>query len=197
LRTPGKLETEGMMRDDEARPAGETVGRGSRLLVGREDLVVGPCDVGRGVFAARRFLPGETILVFRGPRVDRSDPVHHTPAGANLLQTGPRTYIDPEPPGVFVNHSCRPNAGVGRERRLFALVEILPGQEIRFDYSTTMDEDLWTMECLCGEAGCRGRVTDFRLLPLEVRQTAIARGAVPGFIARRYGGIMRSGRQAS
>jgi hypothetical protein len=168
----------------------------SRLLTRGRDLVVGPCAVGLGVYAARRFYPGETILVFRGPRVERSDPVHLTPAGANLLQTGPRTYIDPEPPGVFVNHSCRPNAGVGRGRRLFALRVIPTGREIRFDYSTTMDENLWTMECLCGEQCCRGRVTDFRLLPLEVRETALALGAVPGFIARKHGPT-RSGRRAS
>lgn len=150
-------------------------------------VFVAACNVGRGVFAGRRFAPGELILSFTGRRVDRDDPMHLTPAAANLLQTGARTYILPEPPGIFVNHSCNPNAGIRDNRRLVALSEIVPGQEIRFDYSTTMDEDLWTMECACGQPNCRRVVRDFRCLPATVQETYLALGVVSRFIARRYG----------
>lgn len=158
-----------------------------RRLAHLPDVVIDACDLGRGVFALRPFASGELILRFRGRRVDRDDPVHMQPEGANLLQTGRRTYIRLDPPGVFTNHSCDPNAGVFRNRRLVAIRPIARGEEIRFDYSTTMDEDFWTMPCACGKRECRGLVTDFRGLPEGIRNRYLALGAVPGFIARRYG----------
>lgn len=148
-------------------------------------VVIGPCDVGRGVFAARDLAPGETILTFRGPRVERDDPIHASPLGANLLQTGRRTYIMPSPPAVLVNHSCDPNAGLVRNRTLVALAPIPRGREIRFDYSTTMDDGLWSLECRCGSTLCRGLVTDFHQLPGEVKERYLSLGVVQGFIARR------------
>lgn len=148
-------------------------------------IFVAACDVGLGVFAARELAPGQTILVFRGPRVEHDDPIHHTPLGANLLQTGARTYIMPEPPGVLVNHSCDPNAGLIGNRRLIALRPIAAGQEIRYDYSTTMADGLWSLACLCGAPHCRRTVRDFRELPPEVRDRYLGLGVVQGFIARR------------
>jgi hypothetical protein len=148
-------------------------------------LLVAPCEVGRGLFATRPFRPGDLILRLAGPRFDRNDPIHLTEAGANLLQTGRRSYILLLPPGVFANHSCDPNAGIVANRRLVAIRPIAAGEEIRYDYSTTMDEDFWTMACRCGAAGCRGVVTDFRLLPSELKQRYLALGVVQRFIAHK------------
>jgi hypothetical protein len=148
-----------------------------------EDVFVADCALGRGLFAARAFAAGETILRLSGPPYGREDPIHATAEGANLLQTGRLSYIMLEPPAVYANHSCDPNAGVAR-RRLVAIRPIAAGEEIRFDYSTTMAEDDWTLPCRCGAAGCRGLVTDFRLLPADVRTRYLALGVVPGFIAR-------------
>lgn len=149
-------------------------------------VFVGDCNVGKGVFAARPFSPGDLILTFQGHRVEREDPIHFELLGANLIQTGRSTYIMPIEPGVFVNHSCDPNAGVSRNRRLIALKAIRLGEEIRFDYSTTMDEALWTMECCCGDPGCRSRVKDFGELPPEVQARYLSGQVVQGFIARKY-----------
>jgi hypothetical protein len=142
------------------------------------------CDVGRGVFAARNIARGERILVFRGRPVAAGDPIHYTPEGANLLQIDSLRYIYPRPRAVFVNHSCNPNAGVRGGVNLVALRDIATGEEIRFDYSTTMDEDLWTMECRCGDARCRAVVRDFKYLPARVRGRYLAMGIVPGFVSR-------------
>lgn len=111
--------------------------------------------------------------------------MHHTEAGANLLQIDEQLYILPDPPGVFANHSCCPNAGVVHTTTLIALREIRKDEEIRFDYSTTMDEDLWTMQCLCGEPECRGVVEDFKYLPQEVQRAYLTRGIVQPFIVRK------------
>lgn len=157
----------------------------SQRLVWDADVRVGPSNTGTGLFAARTFAAGERILLLHGLRFEREDPIHLTDKGANLLQTGRRTYILLEPPGVYANHSCDPNAGIAGNRALVALRDIPAGEEIRFDYSTTMDEDFWTMECRCGAATCRGVVGDFKTLPPEVQARYLERGVVQGFIARR------------
>jgi len=147
-------------------------------------IYVAQCDVGKGVFAAQRFRAGERILRFVGPKVDHNDPINYSAEGANLLQVGHDAYILPRPKGLFVNHSCRPNAGLHGTRTLVALQDIEPGEEIRFDYSTTMDEDYWTMECMCRHPECRGVVRDFRYLPEPLREHYVALRIVPAFVRR-------------
>ncbi len=149
--------------------------------------------MGAGLFAARPIRRrARPFCPCAGSRYRRDDPIHDSERGANLLQTGYRTYVLLEPPAVFANHSCDPNAGVVDSRRLVALRDIAPGQEIRFDYSTTMDENFWTMRCRCGVPGCRGTIGDFQALPPEVRRRYLDLGVVPRFIAWRYvAGIAR------
>lgn len=154
---------------------------------------VGDCSLGRGLFADREYRENDLILVLDGPRYGRDHPIHDTPEGANLLQTGPRTYILLQDPGVFANHSCDPNAGIRANRRLVAIRSIAPGDEIRFDYSTTMDEGYWTMPCRCGSPSCRGLVQDFHTLPAPVQRRYLDLDVVQRFIARRA--RLRSGHQ--
>jgi len=151
-----------------------------------DSLRIAECRHGRGLFAARAFIPGELILNLSGSRYGREHPIHDTARGANLLQTGWRTYIMLESPGVYANHSCNPNAGIQGNRNLVAIRPIASGDEICFDYSTTMAENFWTMPCCCGELCCRGVVEDFGKLPREIRTRYLALGVVQRFIARRY-----------
>lgn len=147
---------------------------------------LGVGDLGVGVFASRLLRPGEVILRFSGRTMAFADAVALGEWQCYALQVDSgRVYIDPDPPGRFVNHSCDPNAGV-RGRDLVAVREIRGGAEIRFDYSTTMDEDYWEMPCRCGAAGCRGRIRDFKHLPREVQQRYRQLDILPPFIALRY-----------
>lgn len=152
-------------------------------------LRVDTCSLGKGLFATRDYRPDELILALTGPPYRRDHPIHGTDEGANLLQTGRRSYILLDGPGVYANHSCDPNAGIRKNRRLVALRTITEGEEIRFDYSTTMDEDFWTMDCRCGSAACRGRIEDFHRLPPGLRRRYLQLEIVQGFIARKYGGL--------
>lgn len=113
-------------------------------------VFIADCELGRGVFAAKAFAEGETILRFTGQMIRYPDTVAKGDAEANPLQVGRDTYIDLEVPGVIVNHSCEPNAGIHGDVVLVALRPISLGEEIRYDYSTTMWEAPPTGRCLAG-----------------------------------------------
>ena len=85
---------------------------------------------GLGVFARRHFLPGEYIGTYWGTKARETTPytlfITHEDGreerieGRNLLR--------------WLNHSDEPSAGFDG-LHLFALREIVPGEEITFDYA--------------------------------------------------------------
>jgi hypothetical protein len=90
--------------------------------------------------------------------------------------------MDLEKPGRYVNHSCVPNAGIKQHTQLVALRDISRGEEICYDYSTTMHENHWTMICKCGAPGCRKIVRDFRSLPEPLQRRYLDLEIVQPFI---------------
>lgn len=152
----------------------------------QKNIHVRSSKIGKGVFAGRNFTPGDLILVLKGQKFKWGDPIHLTVGGDYLIQTGHKSYIMPDSPGVYLNHSCKPNAGIHKNRRLIAISDIHEGDEITFDYSTTMDENFWTLDCRCGESGCREKITDFRFLPSDIKFRYLQLNIVQGFIASNY-----------
>ena len=146
------------------------------------NVAVGRSAIGRGVFAARHLQPGEPILSFHGPALATPEMIALGPDRVYALQVGDGEYLDLVPPGRYLNHSCDPNAGVLNDRTLIALRPIAPGEEVRFDYSTAMREDHWTMECRCGEYLCRRVVLDFHHLPPITQNRYLQLGIVQRFI---------------
>ena len=67
---------------------------------------------------------------------------------------------------------------------LGAVRDIAAGEQVTFDYSTTMDEDDFELDCLCGSPNCRGRVSDFKHLPADRRWFYADRGVVPRYNLR-------------
>jgi len=145
------------------------------------------CDVGLGIFANRDLAPGDVILEIHGPIIDFAETKRRGPRECMAIQIGYNRYIDTQAPGVFVNHSCNPNAGVRGDKYLVALRPIPKDAEIRFDYSTTMEEQSFTMQCLCGAPDCRKIVRDFSTLPAYVKARYISEGIVMSFIPERIG----------
>lgn len=148
-------------------------------------IYVAPYNLDRGVFASKHFRPGEEVLHFDGPRIGLAQALAKGPAHCNPLQLGIGLYIDLTEPSVYLNHSCDPNAGVMRDTALVAVRNIRPGEEIRFDYSTTMGDGTWEMDCRCGAANCRGIVRDFEHLPAPLRHQFLQRGIVSSYLVRR------------
>ncbi|MFN0054918.1 MAG: SET domain-containing protein [Planctomycetales bacterium] len=147
---------------------------------------VAPCDVGRGLFADEPIAAGRFILEFTGPELTLKQVRAKGALAANALQIGIDRYLDLEEPGRLLNHSCEPNAGVRNGTRLVALRDIQPGEEIRFDYSTTVS-DGWTMPCRCGAPHCRGLVVAYQLLAAPLRQRYAILGIVQPFILEGVG----------
>lgn len=146
------------------------------------DLYIGNGPKGLGVYAGRTILPGERILTFTGPLIDFVGTLALGEREGDALQIGLDLYIYLDQPGRYVNHSCRPNAGIVEDRVLVALSPIFPDDEICYDYSTTMKEDHWTMACLCGSPACRREIRDFTTLSPDLQQWYLGQGIVQRFL---------------
>jgi hypothetical protein len=152
------------------------------MLLNTSKVYVADCHLGKGVFASSRIARGETIFVFTGKFVTLADAVAKGDHEGDVLQIGPGLYLDPQSPGLYINHSCAPNAGIRGLRRVVALRDIEADEEVYFDYSTTMSEDRWTLRCDCRAPGCRGLVEDFHTLPAALQDKYLAMGIVSDFI---------------
>jgi SET domain-containing protein len=145
---------------------------------------------GKGVFAQRNFEKDEPIIEFRGELLTHEQlPDPYDPADDHYLQIGKNLYLGPSG-GIddMFNHSCDPNSGVkfGDKVILVAIKDIYRGEEILFDYSTTLNDEAWEMDCNCGCRNCRGKIRDFKYLPRKVQQKYLNLGIVPDYISESY-----------
>lgn len=140
------------------------------------------CELGKGIFAIQNLEANEVIAFVTGKLMSREAIDALGRLGENSYQVDFRTYVYPTTPAMYLNHSCEPNAGLDSDLRLIALRDIAVGEEIRYDYSTSMMERSWTMECKCGSPKCRGVVDDFDRLPKKIRNFYLDREVVQGFI---------------
>lgn len=62
--------------------------------------------------------------------------------------------------------------------------DIKKDEECTFDYSTTMDEDDWEMDCSCGSKNCRHQIRDFKYLPKKLQEKYIEMGIIPDYIVK-------------
>lgn len=155
-----------------------------RELYRNDTFYIDQCDLGWGMFASRPIKKRETIFVFGGSIIDFQETKRRGLWECMPIQIGFNRYIDTLPPGIFVNHSCDPNAGITNDRDLIAIRDIKKGDEIRFDYSTTMEENSFTMECkcLCMAKECRHVVADFSTLPSDTQKYYLEQRIVMSFI---------------
>lgn len=144
---------------------------------------------GRGVYAASSFAQGEIVLEFLGKHMRKQD-VPVNPSGINdrFIQIALDEYIAGSGDvDDYLNHSCDPSCKAevnGGRCFLVALREIRAGEEITFDYATTMCNDDFTMKCRCGASNCRGVIREFRYLPQSVRERYIEARMVPSYVIR-------------
>lgn len=153
---------------------------GPHFLVGRNRL-------GKAIYTGRALEAGATVVRFEGETVPRERvPAQLVAESDRYVQVGPGQYMGPSG-GVddLINHSCDPNCGLKFDADgplLVALRAIAEGEELTWDYSTTIAADDWSMQCACGTALCRGTVGDFRHLPAAVKARYQWLGIVPDYV---------------
>jgi len=136
-------------------------------------------EKGRGVFAAEPIPRGTPVVAMSGRLLATADLTDDLLA----LQVGPDLWLcsDGTAPDDMMNHSCDPNAGfAGGTLVLHALRDIAAGEEVCWDYSTSLSEPGWELACRCGAAGCRGAVRAWGELAPADRERL--RGSALGYL---------------
>jgi hypothetical protein len=113
--------------------------------------------MGRGVYATEPIARGTCLVRCEG-WLARNDELDEDWLA---MQVGPDLWLCSAGDCLdeCMNHSCDPNAGFIRgEPVLYALCEIAVGEQIVWDYSTSIAEAGWTLECRCGSEKCRTTV---------------------------------------
>lgn len=152
-------------------------------------LILSESKLGKTVLAGKKFNKNEIIIEFTGLIMKRDElPDLINPEDDRYLQIGVDKYLGPS--GYFddyFNHSCNPNAGIRIIEDKFFLIAIKDinlKEEITWDYSTTMDEDNWEMNCECGDKNCRKKIRDFKYLSEYIKKRYIRLNIVPDFILK-------------
>ena len=140
---------------------------------------------GKGLFASVDIAKNTIVARATGEVMSFEQTVELHEKESHTLQIGVDQYILCEPPFLYSNHSCEPNCGLTPNLELVTLRPIKQGEELLWDYSTSMLERHWTMQCHCGSAHCRGLITDFDLLPEELQEKYIRLRIVLPFILER------------
>ena len=116
---------------------------------------------GLGCFATVHFPKDGAIAEYAGERINHAEAMTRMirARGTHISQFDTDHYIDGSVGGnetQYINHSCEPNADalvIDRLMIVFALREILPGEEITVDYLNSFDHDQTL--CQCRTASCR------------------------------------------
>jgi len=76
------------------------------------------------------------------------------------------------------------------------LRDIKVGEEITYDYSTTMNDNeekikkagrnLWTCKCNCGSKNCRGIIDQFKTLSAKTQRFYIINKFAPDFMLKHF-----------
>jgi hypothetical protein len=118
---------------------------------------------GRGVFARRRFMPGEVVVPYapRQRKVPALSSEAATAAETKLTLLSGDEVIIPDmsvPGGWLCNHSCDPNATLyaAGEGRIQCRRAIAPGEEVTIFYGWVSEDDPERDPCRCGSPTCRG-----------------------------------------
>lgn len=148
-------------------------------------LKVKDTEDGKGVFATEDIPAGFELLRIEGKILDFEETLRLGDKESFTLQIENDKYIALHFPFFLVNHSCDPNCGVTPALVFKTIKQVKKGEELRWDYSTSMLERSWTMTCNCGSSNCRGVIEDFDKIPIKQQQYYLEHNLVMPFIRQR------------
>lgn len=155
------------------------------------NFVVGLNHLGKAVFADRDYKKDSVIVKFEGPVTEKEGlPKNLKGSMDRYVQIGTNAFMGPsDTVDDYINHSCDPNAGLRFSSVGIILVAIKPikkGEEITWDYSTTLYKNSWKMECHCHSPNCRKIIREFKFLPKQTQIKYIKLNVVPPYIVRDF-----------
>lgn len=154
-----------------------------------ETVIVKDSRFGKGIFTTLPVSKNSVIFKITGSPLTFKQTLQLGNDECYTLQIGINKYIVPNPPFHLSNHSCRPNCGINRQLQFIALQNIAPGEELVWDYSTSMLERHWTMKCDCEQDNCRHLIRDFDTLPIHFQEKYLHLGIVLPFIVEELYGL--------
>ena len=122
----------------------------------------------RHAVAATRIAAGDVIMTLGGRIVAAADR-HTLQIAENEHLAAVADASGVHPAWRFLNHACEPNACLDG-RRLIALFDLAPGDEVTFDYDTTEWDMAAPFACACGALSCRRTIRGYRHLSPAQRQ---------------------------
>ena len=155
---------------------------------------------GNGVFSLKKIERGQTICFLTGELCTLDEVIRRCNEGieepSDPLEVEDEEYLDLDEVSRTFNHSCNPNSYIRGKNELVALKDIKIGEEITYDYSTTMNDneekiikagrELWTCKCHCGAKNCRGIIDQFKTLPKETQNFYIHNRLMPDFMLKHF-----------
>src|SRR5687767_13458385 len=157
--------------------------------VNPETVIVKDSRFGKGIFTTIDLPPKTILFQITGKPLTFEETVKLGHDECYSLQVGMDKYIIPNHPFHLSNHCCQPNCGINRKMEFITLREINAGEELCWDYSTSMMERHWTMQCDCGYHDCRHIIGDFDMLPPHIQERYLHMGVVLPFIVEELYGL--------
>ena len=135
----------------------------SKRLTLSEKIRVRATNVGKGVFARKRFRKGQVIGEAVGKIIVSQDY-----DSRYCIELSDNHVLEPGAPFRFLNHSCEPNCELfswepdesgDESHRVFisTMCAIQPGEELTIDYAWQAEA---AIPCLCSTESCRGWIVD-------------------------------------
>lgn len=131
---------------------------------------------GKGLFAKEAISKGEIVAIKGGRIISKAQWKALEPAlGSAEIQIADQFFIAPankeerEGSMLYTNHCCDPNIGIQGQIVFVALRDITPGEELTHDWGTTDDAD-YEIDCNCGSANCRGKITGKDWMKKELQE---------------------------
>lgn len=123
----------------------------------------------KGIFSNQDIKIGKVVFTVKGKLVHHVVKDKKTSlCGSVWIGMSKHSWVNPDEPARFLNHSCNPNCGIKGKLRIIALKNIKKGEEVTIDYSITEMDKLWYMKCNCGSKNCRKIIRSIQFLPKKV-----------------------------
>ena len=120
---------------------------------------IGRSSAGLGLFATEKITKGSFVIEYTGEKITTAQANER--GGKYLFTLNSRFTIDGkgrENTARYLNHSCHPNCEARIERghiNIYAIRQILPGQELTYDYGEEyVEQYIAPHGCRCRK--CRG-----------------------------------------